>query len=435
MSDTIVIESDDEFTVIELAEQGPPGPSGSSVPATTTSLGGVIVGGGLSVITSGNATTNGTLSTNATLIGLGSVDNTPDLAKPISSLTQTALDGKALVNHNHTIANITGLQAALDGKQSTGNYVLTSDSRLSDARTPLAHTHVISDTTGLQTALDAKLPTANFTYANLPGTPNLSVYYLATNPAGYITASCLTWSNTTGKPTFATVATSGLYSDLSGTPNLSLYYLASNPAGYITASCLTYSNITGTPNLSLYLTVSTAASTYAPLASPSLTGTPTAPTAANGTATTQVATTAFVANATANAVTLSNSAGVDINATGGTSGSNAQAARADHTHKVGVAGVTLTWAASVTWNCNFLQTATLTLGGTTTLTASGHVAGGTYVLILKQDATGNRAVTWSGFKWASGTAPVISTSANAVDILTFVSDGTSLYGTHAKGFA
>lgn len=38
-------------------------------------------------------------------------------------------------------------------------------------------------------------------------------------------------------------------------------------------------------------------STYAPLASPALTGTPTAPTAAAGTSTTQVATTAFVANA------------------------------------------------------------------------------------------------------------------------------------------
>jgi hypothetical protein len=46
-----------------------------------------------------------------------------------------------------------------------------------------------------------------------------------------------------------------------------------------------------------YLTTSSAASTYAPLASPVLTGTPTAPTATAGTATTQIATTAFVNNA------------------------------------------------------------------------------------------------------------------------------------------
>lgn len=43
------------------------------------------------------------------------------------------------------------------------------------------------------------------------------------------------------------------------------------------------------------LSTSVAASTYAPLASPALTGTPTAPTAAGGTNTTQIATTAFVA--------------------------------------------------------------------------------------------------------------------------------------------
>lgn len=42
------------------------------------------------------------------------------------------------------------------------------------------------------------------------------------------------------------------------------------------------------------LAITTAASTYAPLASPSLTGTPTAPTATAGTSTTQIATTAFV---------------------------------------------------------------------------------------------------------------------------------------------
>jgi hypothetical protein len=50
------------------------------------------------------------------------------------------------------------------------------------------------------------------------------------------------------------------------------------------------------------LATSTAASTYAPLASPALTGTPTAPTATSGTNTTQVATTAFVGTAISNLV-------------------------------------------------------------------------------------------------------------------------------------
>jgi len=48
--------------------------------------------------------------------------------------------------------------------------------------------------------------------------------------------------------------------------------------------------------------------TYAPLASPALTGTPTAPTAAAGTNTTQIATTAFVGSAVAAAVSEINAA-------------------------------------------------------------------------------------------------------------------------------
>jgi len=50
------------------------------------------------------------------------------------------------------------------------------------------------------------------------------------------------------------------------------------------------------------LSTSTASSTYAPLASPALTGVPTAPTAAAGTNTTQVATTGFVSTAVSNLV-------------------------------------------------------------------------------------------------------------------------------------
>lgn len=40
-------------------------------------------------------------------VGLGSVDNTADLAKPVSTATQTALDGKANTSHVHSGADIT----------------------------------------------------------------------------------------------------------------------------------------------------------------------------------------------------------------------------------------------------------------------------------------------------------------------------------------
>ena len=49
-------------------------------------------------------------------VGLSNVDNTSDLNKPISTATQSALDGKANSVHSHSISDVTGLQTALDGK-------------------------------------------------------------------------------------------------------------------------------------------------------------------------------------------------------------------------------------------------------------------------------------------------------------------------------
>ena len=49
-------------------------------------------------------------------VGLGDVDNTSDAAKPISTATQNALNGKANTSHSHAVADVTGLQTTLDGK-------------------------------------------------------------------------------------------------------------------------------------------------------------------------------------------------------------------------------------------------------------------------------------------------------------------------------
>jgi hypothetical protein len=63
---------------------------------------------------------------------------------------QTAAEaGLSVVGHTHAPSEI------------TGTAVITTDTRLSDARTPLAHTHAIADTTGLQTALDGKAATSH----------------------------------------------------------------------------------------------------------------------------------------------------------------------------------------------------------------------------------------------------------------------------------
>ena len=144
----------------------------------------------------------------------GIVQLTGDLGGTATSPTVPGLAGKANTSHTHAIADTTGLQTALDGKQAVGSYAATihthTASQISDSTatgrsvltasdaavartaigagtsnlalgstgstakagdytptwtevtskpatfTPSAHTHSIADTTGLQTAIDAK---------------------------------------------------------------------------------------------------------------------------------------------------------------------------------------------------------------------------------------------------------------------------------------
>lgn len=56
---------------------------------------------------------------------------------------------------------------------------------------------------------------------------------------------------------------------------------------------------------------------------------------------------------------------------------------------------------------------------------------GSFTLILRQDGTGSRTVTWpASVDWPEGTAPTISTAASAVDVLVFVTvdGGTTWLG-------
>lgn len=49
-------------------------------------------------------------------------------------------------------------------------------------------------------------------------------------------------------------------------------------------------------------------------------------------------------------------------------------------------------------------------------------------LFLIQDAGGSKTVTWPTIKWGEGLVPTLTTTANAVDIVTFVWTGSSWYG-------
>ena len=88
-------------------------------------------------------------------------------------------------------------------------------------------------------------------------------------------------------------------------------------------------------------------------------------------------------------------------------------------------------------NGNFYK---ITLTANCTLTFSNPPASGTagsFTLFLVQDGTGSRTVTWPGtVDWSAATAPTLTTTAAAVDVLTFITlDGGTVWNGFVAGQA
>jgi len=104
--------------------------------------------------------------------------------------------------------------------------------------------------------------------------------------------------------------------------------------------------------------------------------------------------------------------------------------------KVGGASATLTTltdAATISWAAAHLAVFKVTLGGNRTMAApTGLANGGIYRLIVIQDGTGTRTITWNAvFKWPAGVAPTLTTTAAAIDIFDFITqDGTNMLCTN-----
>jgi len=81
-------------------------------------------------------------------------------------------------------------------------------------------------------------------------------------------------------------------------------------------------------------------------------------------------------------------------------------------------------------------TATLTSATACTFTMPTVTAGKSFILILTQPASGTATTaTFTGVKWPAGTTPTITATLGAVDILSFVANNTSWYGTASQAFA
>jgi len=83
---------------------------------------------------------------------------------------------------------------------------------------------------------------------------------------------------------------------------------------------------------------------------------------------------------------------------------------------------------TVDWNTGNVHSIKLNTSATA-LTFSNGQAGGKYDLILAQDATGGRTVTWpAAVKWNDGSTPTITTTANSTTTLSFLYDGGNYLG-------
>jgi hypothetical protein len=93
----------------------------------------------------------------------------------------------------------------------------------------------------------------------------------------------------------------------------------------------------------------------------------------------------------------------------------------------------ITGNVTLNWDNGNNQSATLT--GAVNLAFSNPISGANYSVKFIQDATGSRIVTFpAGMLWANSAPPVLSTAANAIDMISIVYDGTNYYGSWAVNF-
>jgi hypothetical protein len=423
-------------------------------------------------------------------VGLGNVDNTSDASKPISTATQTALDGKVstsdsrlsdsrewsaatasqadaeagtstsrfaftpvrvfqaiaawwaassaktkldgiatgatanssdatlLARANHTgtqtWSTITSTPTTLSG-YGIADAVGSSDARLTDARTPTSHVH------------------GNITNAGAIGSTSGQI--VVTTTSGVLTtAASISNSQVSGLGTLATQ--SGTFSGTSSGTNTGdqTITLTGDVTGSGTGSFAATLSSTGV-SAGTFTSVTvdakgrvTAGSSPA-VAYSSLSGTPStfAPAAHNQAWST----------ITSTPTTLSGYGITD-------------AAAASHTHSASdVTSGTLALArlpvtvetSSALGNSGTATTLSLssasvqrvTLNGNCTFTMPTAVAGASLTLILTQG--GSNTATFTAVKWPGASAPTITTGANKVDVLTFVSDGTNWYGSAVQDMA
>ena len=98
--------------------------------------------------------------------------------------------------------------------------------------------------------------------------------------------------------------------------------------------------------------------------------------------------------------------------------------------------VTLTDAASIAWDHQLGNIATVTVTADRTLANPTNQGVGSFSVIIVMDGSGGHTMSYgSAYKWPDGVVPTLDTTAGAINILSFISDGTNMLGSAVTGMA
>ncbi len=94
--------------------------------------------------------------------------------------------------------------------------------------------------------------------------------------------------------------------------------------------------------------------------------------------------------------------------------------------KLNYSETTLTDGSTITWDASTQDVAKVTLAGNRTLGSASNGTTGQFIsLLIIQDGTGSRTLTWNAvFEFASDTAPTLTTTASLGDVFVFRYNGS-----------
>ena len=158
-------------------------------------------------------------------VGLGNVDNTSDVNKPISTATQTALDGKVdnttTVNGHALNSNVTVTKGDL-GLDNVGNFKAVS--------TEASQGLTTTEQSNARSNIGAGVPQIQSDWTQ---TDNTSADYIK------------------NKPTLADVATSGSYTDLDNIPSNITYFSSDSGVGIVPSDGIKAETVAAAATLSV----------------------------------------------------------------------------------------------------------------------------------------------------------------------------------------